>query len=254
MTGSLNMVKLEPDMPRLAEWAHARKLVKRGGDLGYALHALLKAGFGKLALQPFSLQQHRERTTLFGYTKAGQREMTDLLNGCADPAVREVLAPDSIAFKPMPTTWRSGQIFGFEVRVRPTIRQDADGRRDSTTERDAFLAACDRAPQETPISRQRVYGEWLAAQFTRHGGAELVERENADIRLAAFQRTRIARRDRKRRLREIDGPDATLKGLLRVTDSVAFAHLLARGIGRHRAFGFGMLLLRPPPQAWKILE
>jgi CRISPR system Cascade subunit CasE len=27
---------------------------------------------------------------------------------------------------------------------------------------------------------------------------------------------------------------------------VAFRALLARGVGRHRAFGFGMLLLRPP--------
>jgi len=39
-------------------------------------------------------------------------------------------------------------------------------------------------------------------------------------------------------------------GVLQVRDSAAFAALLARGIGRHRAFGFGMLLLKPAAAAW----
>lgn len=41
----------------------------------------------------------------------------------------------------------------------------------------------------------------------------------------------------------IDGPDALLRGCLRVLEPDAFAHLVARGVGRHRSFGFGMLLL-----------
>jgi CRISPR system Cascade subunit CasE len=41
-------------------------------------------------------------------------------------------------------------------------------------------------------------------------------------------------------------PDATFRGTLRVDDPARFAAAaLARGVGRHRAFGFGMLLLRP---------
>ncbi|WP_439373386.1 type I-E CRISPR-associated protein Cas6/Cse3/CasE [Bradyrhizobium sp. DASA03120] len=32
------------------------------------------------------------------------------------------------------------------------------------------------------------------------------------------------------------------------SDSVAFKALLARGVGRHRAFGYGMLLLKPLPR------
>ena len=36
-----------------------------------------------------------------------------------------------------------------------------------------------------------------------------------------------------------------MQGILTVTDSAAFAALLARGVGRHRAYGYGMLLLRP---------
>jgi len=51
--------------------------------------------------------------------------------------------------------------------------------------------------------------------------------------------------DRRRASRAIDGPDVTFTGTLEVTDSAAFSALLARGLGRHRAFGFGMLLLAP---------
>jgi CRISPR system Cascade subunit CasE len=34
-------------------------------------------------------------------------------------------------------------------------------------------------------------------------------------------------------------------GQLQVNDGDAFARLVTSGIGRHRSFGFGMLLLRP---------
>ena len=40
-------------------------------------------------------------------------------------------------------------------------------------------------------------------------------------------------------------PDAIMHGALIVSDPGAFHALLARGVGRHCAFGFGMLLLRP---------
>ena len=37
-----------------------------------------------------------------------------------------------------------------------------------------------------------------------------------------------------------------MRGILTITDPIAFAELLKRGVGRHRAYGYGMLLLRPP--------
>jgi CRISPR system Cascade subunit CasE len=59
----------------------------------------------------------------------------------------------------------------------------------------------------------------------------------------AFQRVQSFR---KLHSRYCEGPDAVMRGNLIVSDPAAFAQLLARGIGRHRAYGFGMLLLRPP--------
>ena len=60
-----------------------------------------------------------------------------------------------------------------------------------------------------------------------------------------FALPRVGRRDASRRLRWVEGPDTVMSGELQTSDPDAFARLLARGIGRHRAFGFGMLLLRP---------
>ncbi|MCY4060014.1 MAG: type I-E CRISPR-associated protein Cas6/Cse3/CasE [Gammaproteobacteria bacterium] len=40
-----------------------------------------------------------------------------------------------------------------------------------------------------------------------------------------------------------------MHGVLVVRESDAFAQLVRRGVGRHRAYGYGMMLLRPPEVA-----
>ena len=84
--------------------------------------------------------------------------------------------------------------------------------------------------------RPAVYRDWLAARLD--GIAEL-DHERTD--LTAFQRSRVSRGRAS-----VEGPDATFHGELVITDPARFHALLARGIGRHLSFGFGMLLLRPP--------
>ena len=41
------------------------------------------------------------------------------------------------------------------------------------------------------------------------------------------------------------GPDVLIRGILQVADPQQFGQLLAQGIGRFRAYGYGMLLLKP---------
>ena len=88
--------------------------------------------------------------------------------------------------------------------------------------------------------REEVYREWLSVRLDRKGGASL---DLEQTKLVSFQRTRAVR---KLHTRHSEGPDAVLRGILTVTDPDAFAKLLADGVGRHRAYGYGMLLLRPP--------
>lgn len=254
MTGNLYMIRLAPHMSRVAAWAHERGLVKRGGDMGYTLHVLLKAAFGDHGPKPFFLQQRRGRNpALFGYCDADEAELRGHAKAFAEPDIWDVLSLRGLGVKPMPSNWEIGRKLGFDVRTRPVVRQDAGGDRSAVRERDAFLAACDAAGPDAPVHRTDVYRAWFAGELSRHGGARLAVRRGRGnkpqdwIDLAAFQRHRAARRAKDRKLQEIEGPDALLSGVLEVTDGQAFSRLLARGIGRHRAFGFGMLLLRPPP-------
>lgn len=169
----------------------------------------------------------------------------------ADPLAAQTLGlgangqHDGYRLRPFPTQWPQGQVLGFEVRLRPTVRA-AKG------ERDAFLHAVEQANGE-PLQRETVYVRWLREHLAPREGATREAWQGAvelldDVHLAGFQRQQVVRRMQAaggaaRRGRVIDGPDALLKGHLRVRDSAAFAQLLARGVGRHRAFGFGMLLL-----------
>ena len=40
----------------------------------------------------------------------------------------------------------------------------------------------------------------------------------------------------------MEGPDATVHGTLTIGDPDTVAALLARGLGRHRAYGYGILM------------
>jgi len=87
-------------------------------------------------------------------------------------------------------------------------------------------------------TRESVYLDWLGERLAR---AAVLERDAC--RLASFRRTRTIRGAARRKPSE--RPDAVLHGVLRVVDAAAFGDLLQRGVGRHRAYGYGMLLLRP---------
>jgi CRISPR system Cascade subunit CasE len=93
------------------------------------------------------------------------------------------------------------------------------------------------------LSREAVYSDWLKRQF--QATAELYEVGMTEFKLSAVLRRGAVQTEGSRLKHPVQGPDAVFTGVLQVRDSKAFAALVARGIGRHRAFGFGMLLLKP---------
>lgn len=243
---TFQLLRLQPDPNALATWATRHGALSPDGDYGYALHALLSAAFGDLAPKPFSYLGGRQG--LLAYTSAPLASLR--LNAqLATPDVARALGLDELDARPFPATWQTGQSLGFELRVRPVVRTK-DGR-----ERDAFLHAIDAssdgaesAPATehgTLAQRTAIYTEWLSKQLTLNGAAQITE-----THLEAFRLTRVLRKEGrgengKRKATNKSGPDVIFKGRLQVGNGEAFANLLARGVGRHRAFGFGMLLLRP---------
>ncbi len=236
---TFQLLRLQPDAKALAVWATRHGVLSPDGDYGYALHGLLSAAFGEQAPKPFRYMSNKQG--LLAYTLENL-ETLQLHASLATPDVARALGLDALDARPFPIAWKEGQTLGFEVRVRPVIRAK-DGR-----ERDAFLHAVDAIPAAgggSIAQRAVIYDDWLAKQFAVDGAAQIIQAQMEEFRLTRVLRKGSTGENGKRKSHPVTGPDAVFKGQLQVGNPDAFARLLARGVGRHRTFGFGMLLLKP---------
>lgn len=247
----LHLVRLVLDRRALARLAANHRL-SQAVDEGYLLHAGLAQLFAtsveraEVPLHNFAVDDTRAESvpqpgSLFVLAYAATN----------DAGLQAQMGPSRLSMlqhcvsTEMPEFER-GQRLGFRTRVCPIVRTRIPGDRPLGTDRhgkakaremDAFVHATLGVPRETRVVREDVYADWLRAQVATRGGAEI-----EDVRLSAFQREGM----RRRKSPAMERPNALMEGTLTVTDPAAFRALLARGIGRHRAFGFGMLLVRPP--------
>ena len=238
---SLHMVRADLSVRAFHRWAGSRGLISRSAfDEGFAMHCLLVESFGDLAPKPFRVIIPRDNRHLpgvvYGYCQATADALRQAAAAYADPLQAKVLPASGIDSKAMPRVWESGRRFGFEVLIRPIVRH-ARGSEMAGRERDAFQVEAERHPKGGRVrSREEVYKDWLHQRLERY-------RVRLDAaKLKSFQRVRTVRR---LRAHATEGPSALMQGTLTITDEAAFAELVARGVGRHRAYGYGMMLLRP---------
>ena len=251
-----NLVRVPIAIDALARWAGERGWVRQRGrgvafDEGRALHHLVDEVLGPRSLRPFRLlvPHGRNSGNLYAYSLLDAEALRTSARTHALPDHLRVLSLDQFESKPMPNVWRVGQQLGFDLRVRPVRRLGRDldtssGMLGKGAEIDAFLLETLRRHPVEPggmekdnRTREAVYLDWLAERL-----APAATLDRPASRLAHFRRFRVARGGD----RGPEGPDATVHGTLMVTDPTAFAALLPHGVGRHRAYGYGMLLLRPP--------
>jgi len=235
---TLQMMRAEVQLRDFQRWMGIRRLQ----DPDHATHSLLTECFGDLAPKPFRLitPRHGTKGVLYGYGTANSTALREQTRICADPLQIRVIPADRIDTKPMPTAWRSGQRIGFETRIRPVVRQSRRGANPKAGERDVFVVEADQHPPDgMNRSRETVYTDWLGNQLERLGGARLNPEQT---KLVSFRRKHAIYQLRGP---SSEGPEAIMRGVITITHSDSFAQLLARGVGRHRAYGYGMLLLRP---------
>ncbi len=253
-----HMLAQPVDMRAFNRWAADRGFVRRGTfDEGFALHVLLGSTFGRSVLQPFRLfhSPRSRRASLFAYADADASSLRRMSDTVATPDCLDVLDTKRLRSKPMRTDYARDQRLGFDVRVRPVRRQHKDSRDErgrtlrGGSEIDVFAAALAREsspdtvrPGQSTVRRENAYIRWLAERFD--GAAEIRE---SVCRMVAFRRTRAVRGDGL----GPEGPDATIHGELTIRKPDEFARRVRSGVGRHRAYGYGMLLLRPPSPVGK---
>lgn len=275
MSGELYLIRVPVRLTELAcyagdrGWTVRRQRDGRESDAGFdpdrALHHILDESFGPSALKPFRLMVPRNRSggTLYAYSNANKETLLARVAETGMPEISggRILDLGRLDSKPMPASWAKSKRLGFDVRVRPIVRIHSSLANPrpgvepykAGAEVDAFVAEAQRAfPDGRPKiidgrptsstmeqagrDRAAVYRDWLAARLD--GIAEI---DAERTRMVAYQRTRVSRG-----FSASEGPDATFHGELTITAPEAFHTLLTRGVGRHRSFGFGMLLLRPP--------
>ena len=240
--GAVHMIRADLDIREFHRWAGSRGLISRSAfDEGFAMHCLLVESFGELAPRPFRViiprEQRRRTGTLYGYSEGTANDLRDAASKYCDPLQAKILPSSHIDSKPMPTMWRVGQRLGFETLVRPIIRR-ARGADRPGREADAFQAEAELHPKGSMRrTREDVYTDWLRNRLEGDGAARL-----EDATLGMFQRVRTVR---KLHTRASEGPHAVMRGSLTIADPSAFSRMLAQGVGRHKAYGYGMLLLRP---------
>lgn len=229
--------------PDLLRWQGLRSLP----DPDQAMHVLLTEGFGQdLAPRPYRLHLTASQRCgeFYGYSPHPVAKLKEAFQLFANPRQQRALDPDSLEGKALPTEWRPGRQLAFALRACPTVR--SAGREGSIGpaqyEYDLYRWTLRRLTKGEPApTRNQIYCEWLEKKIADHGGVELQAAHVANyVPLTAYRKT-------NGKPREL--PSAGFQGLLTITDSDRFNELLARGIGRHKAYGFGMLQIRPPGNA-----
>ena len=228
---TLNLMQAKIDPVRLARWSVEQKI----SDLDRAAHCLVYGTFGAERVpKPFLMKAERtsplETGTVLAYTELEETELRELAKRNQKLAIESVMPPEGIRTTTIPDRWRPGTKFRFSVRIRPTQRGKWMERQ---AERDIYLE------RDGEMTRGELYCQWVAEIIEKQGGA------GPEAETLAMNQFTIRRIRRQRTSGYTLGPDATISGALEVRDSERFSQLLATGIGRHRAYGYGMVLLQP---------
>lgn len=227
-TETLHLSRLVPDMRS----RRARSLIAAPGNLyGVLLEAFAEPPPHHTGGGPDSTPS---RGLLFRIEPAGRdRPLTVLVQSPAPPDWQrfqfrcgDLFDPDhQPETKPFSPVLRAGMELRFRLRANPTHARVQHG-----------LRPCGKRQggKHLPVTGEAEQREWLERKLG--AVAELVDFRATDERDCHFR----GRRDAKARVRSV-----LYEGILRVLEPDDLLNLMATGVGRGRAFGFGLLSLAP---------
>lgn len=243
---ALHLVKVPMRADRIVAIAKRRQISVRQLDEGYLVHCLLSELWQQQAPAPFVVRGNGRVVDVWGYSETGAPELIEHARSFGDPSILDALENvDAISSKTMPR-FDADRRVGFLTRVCPVARlaKATNGHR-AGAEIDVFLSRCFSAGPDIAVSREASYREWFAQRLsdTATSGARV-----ARVSIAGIARTRIIRRTQggERSAKMLERPDVRIEGDLVIENGDVFLRFLAHGVGRHRAFGFGALIVVPP--------
>lgn len=141
-----------------------------------------------------------------------------------------------IEHKPYEPMLREGQRFAFQLRANPVIsRKDGTGK---SRRHDVVMDAKRHAggDSQMPELIQTAGFAWLAQRSENNGFGV----ERGEVRVDGYRQHRIRNRNR-----QIDFSSLDFTGLLTIIEPYRFLETLYGGLGPAKAFGCGLLLVRP---------
>lgn len=136
-----------------------------------------------------------------------------------------------------------GDIFSFTLRANPTVAKKVDGKKNSTNHDISMVAK--KEAQNKGLQDEEKYNfieeatkNWLSENKANTLGFKL---SNSNISVDAYMQNRVYR---KKEGKPILFSSVDYSGLLEVTDPKLFKNLLFNGIGKSKAFGCGLMLIR----------
>jgi CRISPR system Cascade subunit CasE len=243
----LNMICIEVDQRKLFEFAKRRRIPLYTSDFGYTLHCFFTELFGpNFSPKPFSAQEaNGVMLPILAYTCFTKDELEQQAQKFSTQELLQMVDWNNFSVKAMPNKWVTGHTLAFEVRVCPVERKSNTDQnvRQKGAEIDVYLGHVWKHGKD--IDRGTIYEKWTKDIMEKAQPDKKSAMKIHEIKTKGFRRVKFIRRDRNRRANIKERPEAFIGGVLEIIDSDAFTELLTKGIGRHRAFGFGMLLLKP---------
>jgi CRISPR system Cascade subunit CasE len=220
----MHQVQLSVSLP--AALQAASSLTHTGlTDETLVIKTALTEALGGPTVRPYRVvAAHGDSVTIIGYSAHDADALRDRL-ALASPAAQAAVTV--VGSAPMPTL-REGHQLRFSIRMVPTV--SVTGGKSS----DAFLYDREKLGPDAAGSRAQSYARYLGARVPG------VQFEN--LTLDGFSLQPMTRRVTSG-WRQSRYPVATMSGVLTVTDPEAFLPVLAGGVGRMRAYGFGCLRL-----------
>lgn len=232
-----NLVQIPVSMHDLARWSAQRGMsANKRPDIRASLHHLLDETFGQSVMKPYRIYKNPKdpsRSSIYGYSKKTRNDLVQMSNMIACPNALEVINVEDIRAKAMPANWKSGAILGFDVCTVPVRRRKGSGKEIDVHVLD--LQRLQGAPDSEKPTQAESYLNWLQEKFG--DAAEVI----ADT--VAYRSTPVAT---KRKKTQVKVPETTFMGNMKIKDPDAFAQMLENGIGRHKSYGYGMVMLRGP--------
>ena len=229
------LMRADINLPNMARWAAE----ERHSDPDRTAHCLLTESFGpEDAPRPFVIKAREEdgrpSGTLLAYTKLTAEELRELAERHQRLVHSAVLNPEAIKTVRTPTQWEKGQTLEFDIRTKPTKRSSSRQDGGNGREQDFFLAS------SAESSRSETYCYWLAATMNRQGAL------SADPEAMIVSQLSLRRTRRQNNSGWHTGPDVTIIGTAKVINPELMEQAIAKGLGRHKGYGYGMLLLKRP--------